>query len=538
MDYNLNPVSLFFNTSIWKKKNSFFFSVALTLILFFIFPSQKISAQTLGKCVGSTSTQKYTGSMRPNDQLMEGQNLTSANGKFHLRVTTDGELVIEEILDAQTCRICDEKITMRAGREVWKAPAGARLKSPPRMSAFNVNTDCNLCFVSKLNQQWCITNGNDGNQNMIGQCDKMILTNDGRLVLIDKNRQEIWSNRSSNSRVPNNQVANNQDNPRTNRPPSNDNKFHISNADLIANRLNVQHNEVNTTGKGSSNQDKSNLSMGTYVCLNLSDGTATKAMIVGQGLSYGPKQDAYAVDVMDGPRKGQRYYLKPYQVDNVGDCNEAYIPSPSSGVPANLNLDLLEQKIITEINIIRANPSGYADELAKLRFAKFGINNNSVNAIAIGNDLMMRCNDNDRNCQNANLRRLQATINLLRTQPRSLPLLKPNGRLSQASSILASDRGSISGHTDSQGQSPACRAESVGYAYTMVGECLDSGYTTAAGFVFSLLNNPLHRNIILNIDANEIGANVFRHNNGKADYIRSVIMTGNNNYADSPGSCK
>lgn len=54
--------------------------------------------------------------MRPNDQLLEGQNLTSVNGEFHLRVTNQGKLVIEEILETQACGICNEKITMRAGR--------------------------------------------------------------------------------------------------------------------------------------------------------------------------------------------------------------------------------------------------------------------------------------------------------------------------------------------------------------------------------------------------------------------------------------
>ena len=545
MNYKVNFFSHFQTTTNQNKKNqnTFLLSVVFTLILLLIFPSQKSTAQNFSNCVGSTSTQKYTGSMRPNDQLLEGQNLTSANGKFHLRVTSVGELVIEEILETQTCGICNEKITMRAGREIWRAPSDGRLNSTPRMSAFNVNTDCNLCFVSKLNQQWCATNGRDANQKLLGQCDKLILTNDGRLVLINEFRQEIWSNRSSQSRVPNNQFANNQlpnnqVNPSTNRLSSNENMFHISNADLRNNRLNAQHNLVTMTGKGSSNQDKSNLNMGTYICMNLSDGSTARAMIVGQGLFYGPRQDSYAVDIAEGPRKGQRYYLKPYQIDMVGECAEAYIPSPSQGVPANLNLNLLEQKIITEINIIRTNPRAYADELSKLRYTKFGKDNNSVNAIAIGNDLVMRCYGNNQGCQNANLQKLQVTINYLRSLTKSLPLLKSNGKLAQASSILATDRGNIRGHTDSQGRSPACRAESVGYPSVMVGECLDSGYTTAAGFVFSLLNSPAHRNIILNADANEIGVDVVRHNNGRADYIRNVVMTGNSNYNDSPGSCR
>ena len=118
MNYNLNLLLLFSNISIWKKKNqnTFLFSLVFTLILLSIFPSQKLTAQIFSNCVGSTSIQKYTGSMRPNDQLLEGQNLTSVNGEFHLRVTNQGKLVIEEILETQACGICNEKITMRAGR--------------------------------------------------------------------------------------------------------------------------------------------------------------------------------------------------------------------------------------------------------------------------------------------------------------------------------------------------------------------------------------------------------------------------------------
>ena len=89
----------------------------------------------------------------------------------------------------------------------------------------NVNTDCNLCFVSKLNQQWCATYGNDANRNLLGQCDKVILTNKGSLVLINKNRQEIWSNRSSQLSLTSYQQNSNRINPSNNQSLSNQNKF-------------------------------------------------------------------------------------------------------------------------------------------------------------------------------------------------------------------------------------------------------------------------------------------------------------------------
>lgn len=544
MTYNLNPISFFPNKSTQKDKtsNSYLFHLFFAFLLFLIFPNQESTAQIPAKCVGSTSVQKYTGSMRPNDYLMEGQNLTSANGKFHLRVTTEGEAIIEEIIESQTCGICNEKITMRAGREVWKAPAGGRLNSPPKISMFTMNPDCNLCFNSKLNKGWCATNGIDKNRVFLWKCDKVILTNDGRLVLIDKDRKELWSNRPSQSTVANNPNTNPNNNPTgnnsTNNPPSNVNTVQVSNSDLRSNLLNVTHNVMNTSGKGDANQDKSNLSMGANVCLNLSDGTSAKAMVVGQGLYYGPKQDSYAIDIIEGPRRGQRYYLKPYQIDKIGECAQAYIPSPSQDVPVDLNLNLLEQKIVDEINIIRANPSAYADELAKLKFTKFGPNNNSFHAIAIGNDLMMRCYDNNQNCQNENLGKLQTAINYLRSLSEPLPLLKPNEKLAKASSILASDQGKFKGHTDSQGRSATCRAELAAYPSVMLGECLDSGYRTASAFVISLLNSPPHRNIIMNKSTNEIGVDVHLHGSGRSAYLRDVIMVGNSNYPDQLGSCK
>ena len=221
--------------------------------------------------------------------------------------------------------------------------------------------------------------------------------------MINKNRQEIWSNRSSQLSLTSYQQNSNRINPSNNQSLSNQNKFQTSNTDLRNNRLNVQNNLGNTTAKGRSNQNTSNLNKGTYVCLNLSDGTVVRAMIVGQGLIYGSQRDSYAIDVAEGSRRGQRYYLKPYQIDRVGECAEAYIPSPPQGVLANLNLNLLGQQIITELNIIRANPRAYADELAKLRYTKLGQSNNSVNAIAVGNDLVMRCYDNSQNCQDENL---------------------------------------------------------------------------------------------------------------------------------------
>ncbi len=540
MNYNSNPISFFPKAFNQKKEtpNSYLFILFFVFLLFLIFPNQELTAQIPAKCVGSTSVQKYTGSMRPNDFLSEGQNLTSANGKFQLRVTEQGELVIEQILQSQTCGICNEKVTMRAGKEIWKAPAGGRLNNPPRVSMFTMNPDCNLCFNSKLNKGWCATNGLDENRVFLWKCDKLILTNDGRLVLIDKDRREMWSPQRNTVTTPtavNNPTSNPGNNP-TNNPPSNE-VLQVSNSDLIANLVNVQHNIVNVNGKGGANQDKSNLNMGAYVCLNLSDGTTAKAMVVGQGLHYGPKQDSYAIDIIEGPRTGQRYYLKPYQIDKVGECAQAYIPTPSQDVPVDLNLELLEQKIVNEINIIRANPSAYADELAKLKYTKFGPNNNSFHAIAIGNDLMMRCYDNNQNCQNENLQKLQTAINYLRSIPASLTTLKTNSNLAKASSILASDIGNFKGHTDSQGRSATCRAELAGYPSVMLGECLDSGYRTASAFVISLLNSPPHRNIIMNKSTNEIGVDVHRHGTGRNAYLRDVIMVGNSNYPDQPGSC-
>lgn len=539
-----NPNFIFAKCQKQRKKNDSFLKLLFISNFFLIFSLPAAFSQIPAKCVGSTSIQKYTGSMRPNDFLVEGQNLTSANGKYHLRVTNEGELVIERILESQTCGICNEKITMRAGKEIWKAPAGGQLNDPPMVSILKMNADCNLCFGSKQNKGWCITNGVDDNRAFLGKCDKIILTNDGRLALIDINRQEIWSNKSSGTTFTNNtnpNLGNFSDNLSASKPINtltlDETDLNLSNSDLTRNLTNIKHQKINTTSRGAVVQDKSNLDMGTYVCLNLSDGTTAKAMIVGEGLYYGPRQDSYAIDIVEGTHRGQRFYLKPYQIDRVGECAEVYIPVPFSDVPVDLDMELLERQIIAEINIIRSNPKAYADELANLEYTTFGTSNNMVNAIAIGNDLMMKCYDGSRDCQNENRRKLQTAINYLRSINKPLPLLKINTKLSEASVMLAADKGNLKGNVDSQGRTPACRAESVGYPSVMMGECLNSGYRTAAAFVISFLNSPFHRNIIMNESANEIGVDVHRHASGKSAFLRNVIMMGNSNYADSPGSC-
>ncbi len=134
-------------------------------------------------CEPCNSIQKYQSSINPGDQLYEGQHLISANGRYQFRVTMDGDLVIEEIVD-------------KAGqqyRTVWKAPAAGPINAPPTVSVFNFNMDCNLCFNSKANKGWCMTNGLDERRILLYRCDKAIMTNDGRLVLVDRVGSELWS---------------------------------------------------------------------------------------------------------------------------------------------------------------------------------------------------------------------------------------------------------------------------------------------------------------------------------------------------------
>lgn len=127
---------------------------------------------------------KYQTTMNPGDKLLEGEKLVSANGKYQLRGTSEGDFVIEE------------RQTNGSFKEIFIFPLAGPINNPPAVSWFSFNTDCNICIGSKQNKGYCATNGiDDLTPIIIYKCQKAVLTDDGQFILVDADGAEIWSAR-------------------------------------------------------------------------------------------------------------------------------------------------------------------------------------------------------------------------------------------------------------------------------------------------------------------------------------------------------
>lgn len=201
-------------------------------------------------------------------------------------------------------------------------------------------------------------------------------------------------------------------------------------------------------------------------------------------------------------------------------------PPPDKKLPSDLNVRALELAIIKELNIVRANPVAYANEMAKLKFEDFASAFGSARAIGLGTDALWYCYDGDKSCETKYMSKLQVAIDFLRKQTPLSPLTE-NTTLAKAARLLAADTGEIDGrgHKDSQGRDPWARAAAVGYQGTR-GECLNAGHVTAAGFIISFLTSPGHRDILLKERINEVGVDLHKHGSGDQAFLRDVIMVG------------
>ncbi|QGW28036.1 hypothetical protein [Phnomibacter ginsenosidimutans] len=136
-------------------------------------------------CEAKDAIIKYQSSMTPGQKLLEKEKLVSANGRYQLRATTDGNFVIEEVVNAGNCSY----------NEIFRFPL-QNGGSKPTIGFFSFNPDGNLCMDSKNGKGYCVTTGRDAAAALIlGKAVKLEITNDGRLILLDKKGQEIWATR-------------------------------------------------------------------------------------------------------------------------------------------------------------------------------------------------------------------------------------------------------------------------------------------------------------------------------------------------------
>ncbi len=117
--------------------------------------------------------------MKQGDKLLEGQTLVSANGKYQLRGMPDGNFIIEDV---------------KEGSVLYTFPLTSSVSNRPAVSYLSYQPDGNICVISKQNKGYYATNGRDAVAPVIlGKSERALLTNDGRLALINKQGQEIWS---------------------------------------------------------------------------------------------------------------------------------------------------------------------------------------------------------------------------------------------------------------------------------------------------------------------------------------------------------
>ncbi len=134
-------------------------------------------------CAAAAAKEQYNTVMKPGERLLEGNKMVSANGKYQLRATNEGDFIIEEVMDAAQCKF----------RLIWQAPIAGPINNPPSESFLSINPDCNVCTISKQNKGWCATTGRDDNVAILYSCEKAVLTDDGRLTLVSNTGRESWS---------------------------------------------------------------------------------------------------------------------------------------------------------------------------------------------------------------------------------------------------------------------------------------------------------------------------------------------------------
>ncbi len=134
---------------------------------------------------------KYKGEiLKPNQEIriFQGERMVSANERYQLRITKDGNLVIEEILSVL---ICNGKTLVTKTSKVWQAPTPIYKNWDPGKNYWKFGSDNNICFLSNQNNTgWC---AHQQNPEILNSCKKLVLTDDGRLVLIGNGGNEVWS---------------------------------------------------------------------------------------------------------------------------------------------------------------------------------------------------------------------------------------------------------------------------------------------------------------------------------------------------------
>ena len=131
---------------------------------------------------GSSIVARYISAISKNKQINEGTSLISSNLKYQTRVTDDGRLVIEEILDHGLCE--DGRILVFKTVEIWSNTT--EKQDPAKDYYLKFQEDGNLCIYSTQDGfVWCsMSNGKDGHH--------FEITNIGHIEIVNSHGGEVW----------------------------------------------------------------------------------------------------------------------------------------------------------------------------------------------------------------------------------------------------------------------------------------------------------------------------------------------------------
>jgi len=124
----------------------------------------------------------YIGNMSKERMVKEGQSLVSTNLRYQTRVTDDGRLVVEEILDRALCD--NSKIFVFQANEIW---SNTTKKGDSKLDYYlKFQEDGNLCIYSEQSGfVWCsMSNGKNGHH--------LELTNIGHIEIVNDHGGEVW----------------------------------------------------------------------------------------------------------------------------------------------------------------------------------------------------------------------------------------------------------------------------------------------------------------------------------------------------------
>lgn len=125
---------------------------------------------------------QYVRTMGKERQINEGLSLVSSNIRYQTRVTDDGRMVIEEILDRALCD--DGRILVFETNEIWSNTSKG---GDPSLDYYlKFQEDGNLCIYSvQSGFVWCsMSNGRNGHH--------LELTNIGHIEIVNDHGGEVW----------------------------------------------------------------------------------------------------------------------------------------------------------------------------------------------------------------------------------------------------------------------------------------------------------------------------------------------------------